>query len=183
MASKKNTKSIWDDPPRKNVFLLTCMDLRLLDDTVHFMNSLNLENRYDQLILAGSSMGARLLGTAIDSSGTELPWKAVFFQHLTAAIDVLHRDIKDIILLEHLDCGAYKYLHPDEDVRSDYKECEDLDELADFHRTELTEFAKEIRKFCRHKHKSEGNAAWKGIRVRCLIMDLLGDVEDICCEE
>ncbi len=60
-------KSEWTpvevNPPRKHVFLLSCMDTRLLDDTAHFMNGLNLENRYDQVIFAGSAIGARLLKT------------------------------------------------------------------------------------------------------------------------
>ena len=33
--------------PRKHVLLLTCMDVRLIDNTVTYMNSLNLTNRYD----------------------------------------------------------------------------------------------------------------------------------------
>jgi hypothetical protein len=95
--------------------------LRLLDNTVTFMNRLNLQNRYDHLILAGAAMGARQLET--DVGKAKLPWKGVFFDHLTAAIDVLHREIKDIFLLEHFDCGAYKYLHPVSQVREEYEEC------------------------------------------------------------
>lgn len=41
--------SVFDDPPRKNALLLSCMDQRLLDETVQFMNELNLHNRYDQV--------------------------------------------------------------------------------------------------------------------------------------
>ena len=40
-------------PPRKNVLLLSCMDLRLIDDLVPFMEGDNLSNRYDQLVFAG----------------------------------------------------------------------------------------------------------------------------------
>ena len=38
--------------------LLSCMDFRLLDDIVVFMNALGYHNNYDQYILAGSSLGA-----------------------------------------------------------------------------------------------------------------------------
>ena len=44
-------------PPRKNVLLLSCMDLRLIDDLVPFMDGDNLTNRYDQLVFAGAALG------------------------------------------------------------------------------------------------------------------------------
>jgi hypothetical protein len=43
--------------PRKNVLLLSCMDLRFIDDIGHFMEGDNLVNRYDQLVFAGSALG------------------------------------------------------------------------------------------------------------------------------
>lgn len=39
------------------VFLLTCMDFRLLDDIARFMNNQGYNNNYDQYILAGASLG------------------------------------------------------------------------------------------------------------------------------
>ncbi len=33
------------------------MDFRLIDDCVHFMNSIGHNNNYDQFILAGASLG------------------------------------------------------------------------------------------------------------------------------
>lgn len=38
-------------------FAIACMDFRLVDDTVFFMNSLGFNNNYDQFVLAGSSLG------------------------------------------------------------------------------------------------------------------------------
>lgn len=38
-------------------FLVTCMDFRLIDDIVHFMDKEGFNNNYDQFILAGSSLG------------------------------------------------------------------------------------------------------------------------------
>lgn len=43
--------------PRKNVLLLSCMDLRLIDDICEFMEGDNLANRYDQLVFAGAAAG------------------------------------------------------------------------------------------------------------------------------
>ena len=49
------------DPPRKQVLMLSCMDLRLIDNITTFMNEGNLQNRYDQLIYAGAAMGRAVL--------------------------------------------------------------------------------------------------------------------------
>lgn len=179
MARAPAPKSVYDDPPRKQVLLLSCMDLRFLDNTVGFMDGLNLQNRYDQVILAGAAMGARLLTSTPDPNGPPLPWKAVFFDHLTAAINLLHRDIKDIFLLEHLDCGAYKYLHPDSKVRDEYSAERDVSKLEKYHRTEARHFAREVEAYCKDQHKVVGGDAWKDIRVRCLVMDLVGRVTDL----
>jgi hypothetical protein len=178
MAKALANKSVYDDPPRRQVLLLSCMDQRLLDNTVNFMNRLNLQNRYDHLILAGAAMGALQLKSIPEPQGPALPWKAIFFDQLKAAIDDLRRDIKDIFLLEHLDCGAYKYLHPVSDIKERYKKQRDLSKLVKFHRVEARQFANEVRAFCKHQQTVAGDA-WKGIRVRCLLMDLVGHVIDL----
>ncbi|BCA54428.1 hypothetical protein W02_15680 [Nitrospira sp. KM1] len=182
MARAPVQKSVFDEPPRKQVLLLSCMDVRLLDNTVGFMNRLNLQNRYDQAIFAGAAMGARLLTSTPDTKEPALPWKTVFFDHLAAAINLLHRDIKDIFLLEHLDCGAYKYLHPDSKVREEYSKARDVSKLEKFHRAEARHFAREVKDFCENQRKNASRAsgdAWKDIRVRCLLMDLTGCVTDL----
>lgn len=149
MCQQKRGISVFDDPPRKNVLLLSCMDQRLLDDTVWFMNSLNLQNRYDQVALAGSSMGARQLPENLPYSER---WRAVFFVHLKSAIDVLHRPIKDVFLLDHLDCGAYKYLHPCGQIQEEYRKAS-LGEMAKYHHEELYEFSKEVKDFIKDQHE------------------------------
>jgi pimeloyl-ACP methyl ester carboxylesterase len=188
MSQNMPLTSIFDDPPRKHVLLLSCMDTRLLDNTVDFMDELNLQNRYDHVILAGASMGARQLSSHAGDPKKAVGWKHVFFDHLEAAIDKLHREIKDIFLLEHLDCGAYKELHPDEEIRCAYKEAEVVADLAHFHWEEAGEFAKEIREFCKKRQAPKGKKKkgdkpdpWEGIRVHCLLMNLLGDVTEAHC--
>jgi uncharacterized radical SAM superfamily Fe-S cluster-containing enzyme len=175
------------------------MDQRLLDDTVRFMNGLNLQNRYDQVALAGGAMGARLLNPPTSD------WRPVFFDHLQAAINKLHRPIKDVFLLEHLDCGAYKYLHPEKDVKKQYPDA-NRDEMTAFHRHELNTFAWEVAEFIdeqRKKAEAEFKAAqkacgkekecwdqveklakekaeaWTDIRVSYFVMDLLGEVTQL----
>lgn len=44
--------------PEKNILVLSCIDLRLTDDTVKFLHHDNLANRYDHFILAGASLCA-----------------------------------------------------------------------------------------------------------------------------
>jgi hypothetical protein len=80
----------------------------------------NVSNKYDEFILAGSSLGyntalnfdpsgvyssATFKGNpATDSSFNS--WQIAFTQHLDIAI-LLH-DVSNIILIDHLECGAYK---------------------------------------------------------------------------
>ena len=156
---KNRKRSVFDDPPRKNVFLLSCMDQRLLDDTVKFMNALNLENRYDQVAVAGGAMGAHHL---LPPNPT---WRQMFFDHLGAAIDVLHRPIHDVFLFEHLDCGAYKYLHPNCDTKAAYK-CGTLEQMREIHLKELREFACIVVEFI-EKKKAEAVAELEAIKQAC----------------
>jgi hypothetical protein len=38
-------------------FVLNCMDFRLIDDCVYFLDGLGLNNNYDAFVVAGSSLG------------------------------------------------------------------------------------------------------------------------------
>lgn len=163
--------SVFDDPPRNNVLLLSCMDQRLLDETIRFMNELNLHNRYDQIALAGGAMGVhRLPENPADPSGT---WWAVFTAHLSTAINKLHRPIKDVFLLDHLDCGAYKVLHPVEKIKKEYSKASLL-RMTELHADELAALACRVHEFCETQHHSTQDEAWEHIRVSCFIVDLRG---------
>jgi carbonic anhydrase len=83
-------------PARKNALLVSCMDLRLIDNIVKFMEADNMTNRYDQYIAAGCSLG-------IEKNAN---WRQSFFDHLKLACDLHH--IHDVYILEHRNCGAYK---------------------------------------------------------------------------
>lgn len=175
--------SVFDDPPRENVLLLSCMDQRLLDDTVRFMNALNLRNRYDQMALAGGAMGVNRLFTP--TAGSPSVWKPVFLHHLEAAIDKLHRPIKDVFLVDHLDCGAYKKLNPDEGLASEYRNAS-ISRMAELHATELRVVATLVRDFCDEQRQAAEKdlhhdrvKAWTSIRVSYFIMDLLGEVSQL----
>lgn len=83
-----------------DALLLSCMDYRLMDEVERYMSARGLRNRYDHVILAGASLGA-----VTDKFPA---WNQTFWEHLDVAIK-LH-NIHQVILLDHLDCGAYKVI-------------------------------------------------------------------------
>jgi carbonic anhydrase len=80
--------------------LLSCIDYRLTDKVAAYMDGRGLRENYDQVILAGASLGA------VTDKYPE--WGRTFHEHLGLAIK-LH-DIHRVILLDHRDCGAYKLI-------------------------------------------------------------------------
>jgi carbonic anhydrase len=81
-----------------DALLLSCMDFRLIDDLVKYMDSRGMTDKYDHVILAGASAGAAHEKFAA--------WHETFWSHLQVAID-LHK-IHKVMIIDHRDCGAYK---------------------------------------------------------------------------
>ena len=77
---------------------LTCIDFRLVDDGIRFLDSLHLTKEYDQVALAGASLAA--VSPKFPSSN------AAFWDHVDIAKSLHH--IKKIVVLDHRDCGAFK---------------------------------------------------------------------------
>jgi hypothetical protein len=176
---------------RKNVLVLSCVDLRLLDNLVTFMNSENLENRYDQFILAGAAAGAM---------------HKVFFDHLVLAVG-LHQ-IKYVYIFEHRDCGAYMEFFGQSYVKYDAdagRNIYDLNAEREDHSRQAFSLKAEIDKYCRERRvdpyppdetdpvsqkfrelvgRSYGKnpdleplrRLWD-VEVRCFLMNLRGGVE------
>ena len=90
-----------------DALLLSCMDYRLIDDLVRFMDSKGLTDKYDHVILAGASAGA----TAEKFSS----WNQTFWSHLQVAID-LHK-VHKVIIVDHRDCGAFKIAYGEEHTK------------------------------------------------------------------
>lgn len=89
------------------VLLLTCMDFRLQNETVAYMDRRGLRDQYDHVVLAGASLGVLT---------EERPeWAATFWDHLDTAISLHH--IRKVMVLDHLDCGAYKLFLGESAVR------------------------------------------------------------------
>jgi carbonic anhydrase len=83
--------------------IYSCMDFRLLDDIIIFMDKNGYSNSYDQFILAGASLSF--------ITPQFKHWRKVAKDHLSLAIK-LHK-IKEVICFEHQQCGAYKMIYPD----------------------------------------------------------------------
>lgn len=124
--------------------VLTCIDFRLLDDVVHHMNNIGYQNNYDQFILAGSSLGY--------NQDKYPAWKSSLIDHINLAIDLHH--ISEIIVIDHLKCGAYKIF---------YGDITDDEEL-ELHKVNLRKFKFVIGKM------------YPDLKISTSIMDLKGKV-------
>lgn len=77
---------------------LTCIDYRLVDDGVHFIDGLGLTKDFDQVALAGASLAA--VSDTFPSSNK------AFWDQLDIAKSLHH--VQKLVVLDHRDCGAYK---------------------------------------------------------------------------
>ncbi len=107
--------------------VLSCMDFRLVNEVGFVLNEHGLVNKYDQVILAGAT-----LGVATDKYPA---WADTFWNHLDLAIK-LH-SIKRVIAVDHRDCGAYKLAFnkdfgksPDEETQIHTKVMSDFRDLV-----------------------------------------------------
>lgn len=153
-------------PARGPVLLLTCMDLRLMDNIIQFMDHDGLANRYDHVILAGASLGA-LGGPGVkDCLGHTTDfrhWKSTFKDHLEIAWKLHH--IKDVYLLEHRDCGAYReFLGKEGDFDDDQ-----YDEEEECHHHYASLLADQI--------ECWANEMGAKLRIKAFLMDLRGNAK------
>jgi len=86
---------------KAKAIVITCIDFRLRDDAVLFLNSINLNNNYDEFILAGASLG---YNQTLFSA-----WVETLDKHIELA-EQLH-EITEVIVIDHMNCGAYKIFY------------------------------------------------------------------------
>src|SRR5262252_582370 len=79
------------------LLMLACMDSRYPQRILETMDSLGLRGKYDQLILAGASLGVV----------HKREWQQTFMDQLGFALE--HHHVSEVFILDHRDCGAYKY--------------------------------------------------------------------------
>lgn len=101
------------DPKKATALLLSCMDLRVIDETAWLMQELGLHNEYDHVAIAGASLGALVKEyRAGNGKMTSIAhFGQTFWTHVELAI-ALHA-IDKVVIVEHLDCGAYKHFMKD----------------------------------------------------------------------
>ena len=93
---------------KADVFLLSCMDYRLVTDVTKYMMDKGFYDNYDHVILAGASLAAVT---------PKFPdWNVTFWQHLDVAIQ-LH-GVSKLWVMDHRDCGAYNVVY-DRDFAKD----------------------------------------------------------------
>ena len=80
------------------LLMLTCMDSRYPHRIIQTMDSRGLRGKYDQLILAGASLGVV----------HKREWTTTFLDQLAFAIK--EHGVTEVMILDHRDCGAYKKL-------------------------------------------------------------------------
>ena len=133
-----------------DMVLLNCMDYRLTEATTQFMTLQERAGKYDQIVLAGASLGAK---------NNRFPeWGKTFWDHVQVAID-LH-NIHKIVVLDHRDCGAYKVILG-KDLAADPKE------EYDVHATQMRSLRGAI------------NAKHPKLEVELLLMALDGKAEKV----
>jgi len=83
------------------LLMLQCMDSRYPHRVMQTMDAEGLRGKYDQLILAGASLGVV----------HKEAWQITFLDQLGFAIKEHH--VSQVLILDHRDCGAYKkFLDP-----------------------------------------------------------------------
>jgi len=124
--------------PKKYALVLSCVDARLLDDLVSFLDHDNLTNRYYHVTLPGASLG--LTEKWMDDDPTvpnddtpdapEEPqpkkssecepcyvfnlgeqfarWRLTFIDQVRAAIILTKGQLSDVYIVQHEDCGAFR---------------------------------------------------------------------------
>ncbi|XZF14775.1 hypothetical protein ACTHGU_01420 [Chitinophagaceae bacterium MMS25-I14] len=150
--------------PKKNILVISCIDLRLTDELLHFLHFDNLTNRYDHFALAGTSvtMGAtrpehRSLfdEEMLNSFRSFEHWKDCLYEHIAIAIR-LHK-IEDVYIIEHEDCGAYSTFLKDGSFDT-------IEEEVECHKKFAVALSGEIRQ----KHD---------LHVHCFMIDIRGNVQ------
>ena len=119
------------DPAQANgmarALMLSCMDYRLVDDLVTFMEAHQYHDNYDHVVLAGASLGV--------VHATFADWHGVFWDHVELARD-LH-GITEVIVIDHRDCGAYRLALGEDAVATPEQE-------TATHRDIMQEFARQV---------------------------------------
>ena len=107
--------------------LLTCIDPRFPEPTIHYMEHRHMVGKYSQFTFAGAPIG--VVAPAFKA------WEPAFWDNLATSID-LHK-IPKVIAMNHRDCGAAKIAYGEASVANAKIETET-------HKAALIEFKKQV---------------------------------------
>jgi carbonic anhydrase len=110
-----------------DAMLVTCIDPRLPEPTIKYMQSRNMEGKYSQFTFAGASIG--VVAPAFKT------WAPAFWDNLAASIQ-LH-NIPKVIAMNHRDCGAAKIAYGADAAK-------DMATETATHKAALLEFRKQV---------------------------------------
>ncbi|BDU60077.1 hypothetical protein FLA4_04870 [Candidatus Rickettsia kotlanii] len=95
-----------------STLLISCVDFRLIDETDKLMKELGLEDNFDKVSLPGASLA--LVNDKYTYWGKTIEDTIELLQEL--------HNIKQIVFLDHRECGAYKTLIGQEQLNTKEKE-------------------------------------------------------------
>jgi carbonic anhydrase len=107
-VSKEHLKTLNE----ASTLLISCVDFRLIDETDKLMKQLGLEDDFDKVSLPGASLA--LVNEKYTCWGKTI-------EDTIGILQQLH-NIKQIVFLDHRDCGAYKMLVGQEYLETREKE-------------------------------------------------------------
>ena len=107
--------------------LLTCIDPRFPEPTIHYMEHRHMVGKYSQFSFAGAAIG--VVAPAFKT------WEPAFWDNLATTID-LHK-VPRVIAMNHRDCGAAKIAYGEASVANAKIETET-------HKASLMEFRKQV---------------------------------------
>ncbi|MDY3554169.1 hypothetical protein R5W24_003288 [Gemmata sp. JC717] len=177
--------------PRKYALVIGCVDCRLLDDLVRFLDHDNLTNRYYQATFAGCTIalsskapvyyprcdkGGNPIGEPMDFSA----WQSAALDHLKLVLKLTKGDLTDVYIVEHADCGAYREFIKFDSQADPRREREKHAEYARAYAEELVAWydspeGKALADELREKFGAEVRPPL----VRGFLMDLRGGVEPL----
>lgn len=92
--------------PKKFVLVLSCVDYRLLDDLIRFLDHDNLANRYYHATFAGAALG--LVSPQPEAVTRDFShWRRTFIEHVQATVTLTDGKLTDIYIVQHENCGAF----------------------------------------------------------------------------
>jgi len=159
--------------PKKYVLVLSCVDYRLLDDLIRFLNHDNLTNRYYHASFAGAAMGLnagaendRRFKTAMNFA----QWRQTFIDHVRAAVTLTEGKLSAIYIVQHEDCGAFN-LMVDGFVKMSQAEQRHMN------RAFAEELQEDIKKYFCTVYNPVGSGQKDIPAVHTFFMDLRGNVD------